>query len=125
MLCDFQLLGPHLRRCRRCGLTVRARGTAGRPVWAQCQVIELGQAAWRPCVHLGPQVTLELCGTCPGRVERKVYRCLHPAHETTTLDECRRCADHTAAPSPERGTRTMLLNFPHGLGDAVQLTTVL
>ena len=57
MLCDFQQLDDHRRRCRRCGLTVRVRGNLSRPVWAECQAIELGEpAAWRPCAHLGPQI---------------------------------------------------------------------
>ncbi len=125
MLCDFQQLADSLR-CRRCGLTVRVRGNSGRPVWAECQVIPLGQAAaWRTCADLGPQIGLEPCAACPGRVERKVYRCLHPRHETTTLDDCSRCADYAPPAPPDAAIQSMLLTFPHGLGDAVQLTTVL
>src|SRR5438067_13268904 len=109
MLCDFQPLDDHRRRCRRCGSLVRVRGNAGRPVWAECQAIELGQpAVWRPCAHLGPELGREPCGTCSGRVEAKVYGCLHPRHETTTLANCRRCGDYSPLNAPGTDTRSML-----------------
>jgi FkbM family methyltransferase len=54
-----------------------------------------------------------------------VYRCQHPRHETTTLDDCRRCTEYSPPPSTDAAARTLLLSFPHGLGDAVQLTTIL
>ncbi len=91
-------------------------------------------------MHLGPQIGLEPCAACPGRVERKVYRCLHPRHETTTLDDCRCCGDYASLepldaagqglpaqglPTQNMPMQSMLLVFPHGLGDAVQLTTIL
>jgi hypothetical protein len=49
------------------------------------------------CRHLGPETgeTRE-CDTCQGRVRLKVFTCSHPAHGTTTVPECRHCADFNA-----------------------------
>ena len=65
------------------------------------------------------------CGTCRGRVVRKVYRCLHAEHDQTTMADCGRCADYRPVEAIGASTRRLLLRFPHGFGDAVQLTTVL
>jgi hypothetical protein len=51
-----------------------------------------------PCAHLGGQVGLRACRSCRGSVQLKVFACRHPAHGETTLPECGRCRDFTAAP---------------------------
>lgn len=46
------------------------------------------------CAQLGPLIELRDCPSCRGQVQVKVYACLHPAHEETTIDDCTRCRDY-------------------------------
>jgi hypothetical protein len=48
------------------------------------------------CRHLGALLTTELCQTCSGRVELKVFACHHPLHQRTTLAQCTHCPDFEA-----------------------------
>jgi hypothetical protein len=54
------------------------------------------------CVHLGELLGLQECPTCSGKVQRKVFQCLHPEHDTTTISDCTRCFDYE--PRLSRGT---------------------
>jgi FkbM family methyltransferase len=128
MLCDFQPTdGAGNFICRRCAQTVLVRSPqAALRIRAECQVVDLGQPARRRlCTFLGPQVGEESCGSCRGRVTLKVFQCLHERHDRTTLPACGGCLDYSPAVPPPEAMRCMLLRFPHGFGDAVQLTTVL
>jgi hypothetical protein len=59
----------------------------------------------RTCVYLGQDTgDRQLCFTCRGRVELKVFQCRHPAHSTqptTTHQECRRCLEFSATSDTE------------------------
>jgi FkbM family methyltransferase len=128
MLCEFRpAAAPLTFMCSRCGQVIQVRSprAAGR-IRAECQVVDLRQPARRrPCVFLGPQLGEQPCETCRGHVALKVFRCLHERHDRTTLPACGTCPDYTPAQPLPSDERRMLLRFPHGFGDAVQLTTVL
>jgi len=47
------------------------------------------------CRHFGQQIGQRDCPSCRGSVQVKVFACSHPAHEDTTLEGCRTCADFT------------------------------
>ena len=46
------------------------------------------------CLHLGEQTGLRACPSCAGNVQIKVFACQHPEHQSTTMEECRFCADY-------------------------------
>lgn len=46
------------------------------------------------CAYLGPQEGTRNCLSCRGNVQQKVYACIHPAHEQSTVQECHKCADY-------------------------------
>lgn len=71
-----------------------------------------------PCLHLGPVVD-RLGVLCQSKWVRAC-----DVKGTTTLNGCWRCPEYEAD-SPHVGARSMLIRFPHGLGDTAQLTTVL
>ncbi len=131
MLCAFQTTPtPNELRCQRCGFT----GEFVYPpqqVRRQCDVIDLNtwettKRATAPiCRHLGPELGLKECQGCRGRVRVKEFACLHPRHAKTQLSACATCTDF--APHFQIGPKpqTLLIRFPHGFGDAVQLTIVL
>jgi hypothetical protein len=48
---------------------------------------------FQSCIHLGEQSGLRDCPNCLGSVKLKVYACHHPAHTSTTLEDCRFCGD--------------------------------
>jgi hypothetical protein len=49
------------------------------------------------CMHLGQETgERRPCTSCRGRVELKVFVCFHPAHQTTSLDQCHHCPDFEA-----------------------------
>lgn len=47
-----------------------------------------------PCQHLGEVIRLQVCATCRGNVELKIFSCNHPGHDTTTIKVCQACADY-------------------------------
>jgi len=51
------------------------------------------RSALGPCRFLGDQTGERECPTCRGSVRLKVFSCMHPLHEETTLGECEVCAD--------------------------------
>lgn len=53
-----------------------------------------GRSLGIPCFHLGEQTGLRECPSCQGNVRLKVFACHHPAHQETTLDECRFCSEY-------------------------------
>lgn len=76
----------------------------------------------RPCMYLGEETSeRKLCNTCKGKVALKVFACSHPAHGTTTLQDCRRCPDRRTAPvrnllyhvMPVRGNGVWQRNIDH------------
>ncbi len=46
------------------------------------------------CVFLGNATGYRECKSCQGNVRLKVFACQHPAHESTTIQECRKCKDY-------------------------------
>jgi FkbM family methyltransferase len=118
---------PNVWRCAACGFVARSHHPPHR-IWRRCDALHLGTADPRQgmCRFLGPMAGLADCTTCRGRVQVKQYRCTHPAHDLTTLAACRVCPDYAPPALASGGARrALLLRFPHGLGDAVQLTVVL
>ncbi|MBI1899741.1 MAG: hypothetical protein HYS13_01345, partial [Planctomycetia bacterium] len=106
-----------------------------RPV-PQADVLAAAKTA--ACQYLGEEVGRRPCDSCRGRVLVKKFACRHPAHERTTLAQCAACPDYVPSPglpaaavlaaaktASGENRRSILLRFPHGLGDAVQLTAVL
>ncbi|MDA7977511.1 MAG: hypothetical protein MPJ50_01920 [Pirellulales bacterium] len=79
----------------------------------------------QPCRHLGEEIGRRECQGCAGRVLVKQFACEHPKHQTTCLAACQTCEDYELDHPLERRRQRLLLRFPHGFGDAVQLTTVL
>ncbi len=147
-LCQFTPIAPDTYRCRG-GMVVRTKTL---PIHARCDCrIDLAAVAARrqrgPCQFLGQETGLRDCSTCRGHVRVKEFACLHAGHAArpvTTARECQSCRDFSPSPSlplshsptrvgdAERGRegekqnrRRLLLRFRHGLGDSVQLTTVL
>ena len=49
-----------------------------------------------PCRFLGPETGLRECLSCSGLVRVRVFACLHPRHQETTLRECESCRDFEA-----------------------------
>lgn len=49
-----------------------------------------------PCQYLGEQNGLRDCPSCGGTVRLKVFACVHPRHQETTLAECLQCPDYSA-----------------------------
>jgi hypothetical protein len=49
-----------------------------------------------PCMYLGEQTGLRDCPTCRGNIKLKEFRCHHPAHTTTIINECHVCFDYEA-----------------------------
>ena len=49
-----------------------------------------------PCVFLGPHTGWRECVSCRGKTKLKEFTCLHPAHEKTTIPDCKKCADYEA-----------------------------
>jgi hypothetical protein len=47
-----------------------------------------------PCMFLGDVIDERLCESCRGAVRIKVYECLHPQHDETTIRDCERCFDY-------------------------------
>ncbi len=53
------------------------------------------------CFFLGDHIDDRECTGCKSTVTRKVFQCRHEEHESTTIAECRACADYD--PSYARG----------------------
>lgn len=66
----------------------------GRKVIEKPKALAVVSAPRKPCFYRGEFIRSEECSTCSGRVLIKHYACNHPSHETTTIAECRKCADH-------------------------------
>ena len=52
-----------------------------------------GRLPNQTCMHLGQHTGFKDCPTCRGSVKLKVFACHHPAHGSTTLEDCRFCQD--------------------------------
>lgn len=132
MLCDFQATGHPVRhRCQRCGFEGEFQCRPDQ-VRRTCDVVDL--RSWTPpagprnprtCEFLGAELGTEECHSCAGRVQLKQFACAHPAHPRTTFLACRGCPDYRPLRSLPATPSRLLLRFPHGFGDAVQLTIVL
>jgi hypothetical protein len=75
--------------CRQCDRWQAPAPDEFRPYTNHAGVIRIGH-----CWYLGDGVGLRGCDTCRGRVTTKVFACRHPAHESTTIQECLRCPDY-------------------------------
>ena len=82
-----QLATPDI--CRHCTRWQEPPPDEFRPFANHAGVVRHG-----PCWHLGEYVGLRECASCRGHVQVKVFDCLHPDHETTTVDDCLRCPDY-------------------------------
>lgn len=58
-----------------------------------------------PCRHLGAQTGEQPCRTCRGSVRQKIFQCHHPRHQSTTIQQCRRCRDYKPRPPSQNVAR--------------------
>ena len=82
-----QLVHPAL--CRMCRLWPLPPPAEFRPYPGNKHVVRNG-----PCRFLGSLESLRDCPTCNGRIQLKVYHCLHEKHEVTTIGECSACLEY-------------------------------
>lgn len=113
-------------RCRWCGLTVVSPRFAGQQIHRLCDAVAsltdspapqgLGDTVHRLVRPLARLLHLENCGGCQ---QRRAWLNRRFPYQTETVEPL--AADDAQAVVPW----SLLLRFPHGVGDAVQLTTVL
>ena len=117
----------HVYRCRWCGFTVFSPRYGGEQIHRFCDAVAsltpaepaaqgLGDTVHRMVRPLAKLLGLEQCGGCQKRRAwlNRHFPYRHQAVETLPADE-----SQAAMPW------SLLLRFPHGFGDVVQLTTVL
>jgi hypothetical protein len=68
--------------------------------------------ALRPCAHLGAEVGFRTQAAADGHRRLPVFACHHPAHQETTVEECRRCRDWADRPGPPRPLFRQLVPVP-------------
>lgn len=123
---------PRVYRCRRCGFTTRPTRFAPDRIRRACRHWNPGrleQSASSAPRGLGDAVAWWIDKLTFGRVkERPGCGCRRRREWLNKLVPFRRERlpnENFAANNTTKAGRTMLLRFPHGLGDAVQLTSLL
>jgi len=76
--------------CQTCALWQEPPPAKFRPVELPTAVSERKG----DCTFLGPATGWRRCPTCRGNVRLRVYECLHPWHDSTTIPECQKCAEY-------------------------------
>ena len=94
--------------CRRCNRWQQPKPAVFREYETHAGIKRSGE-----CWFLGNQIGTRQCKSCPGRIHVKVFECIHPAHDSTTITECLRCADYEL-----RLTRGSVVNWAVGVTTA-------